>query len=110
MLKFNLGLTQHYFPAVLKEAAIVPVFEIGYHATVSNYRHVVPFSVTSLLFGFIIHDLFLHYVKLSPNKYDFTKFKSTVTNLVTFLDFVTPVLRGQPQADAVILIFQMLLT
>jgi hypothetical protein len=31
----------------------------------------------------------------------FTRTKSTVTNLVTFLDFLTPVVRGQRQADAI---------
>jgi hypothetical protein len=53
------------------------------------------------LFEFVIHDYVLHFVKLSPNQYGLTKFKSTVTNLVTLLDFVTLVLCGQPQAHVV---------
>jgi hypothetical protein len=51
------------------------------------------------LFEFIIEHHVLHYVKLNPNKHGFTKFKCTVTNLVTFLDFMTPLVRGQRQAD-----------
>jgi hypothetical protein len=43
----------------------------------------------------------LHFVKLNPNQHGFTRTKSTVTNLVTFLDFLTPVVRGQRQTDAV---------
>jgi hypothetical protein len=55
----------------------------------------------SKLLEIIIHDHVLLYVKLNPNQLGFTRSKSTVTNLVTFLDFVTPVVRSQRQADAV---------
>jgi hypothetical protein len=34
----NLSLTQQYFPAAWKEAAVVQVFKRGNHASVSNYR------------------------------------------------------------------------
>jgi hypothetical protein len=35
-----LSLTQQYFPAAWKEAAVVPVFKRGNHAVMSNYRHI----------------------------------------------------------------------
>jgi hypothetical protein len=38
------------------------------------------------------------------------KSKSTVTNLVTFLDLVTPLIRSQGQTDSIIFILIMLLT
>jgi hypothetical protein len=53
------------------------------------------------MFEFIIHDHVLHYVKLNPNQHGFTRTKYTVTNLVTFLDFPSPIVSGQRQADAV---------
>jgi hypothetical protein len=43
----------------------------------------------------------LHYTNLNPNENGFIKSKPTVTNLVTFLDFTTPIVCGQRQADAV---------
>jgi hypothetical protein len=98
---FNLSLTQQHFPTVWKEAAIVPVFKRGNHAPASNYRPISILNNFSKLLEFIIHDHVLHYVKLNPNQHDFTKSKSTVTNLVTFLDFMTLVFRSQRQADAV---------
>jgi hypothetical protein len=98
---FNLSLTQRYFPTVWKEAAIVPIFKRGSHAAVSNYRPISILNNFSKLFESIIHDHVLHFVKLNPNQHGFTRTKSTVTNLVTFLDFLTPVVRGQRQADAV---------
>jgi hypothetical protein len=75
---------------------------------VSNYRPVSILNNFFELFEFIIHDHVLHYTKCNPNQHGFTKTTSTVTSLVTFLDFLTPV-RGQRQADS-ILIFQVILT
>jgi hypothetical protein len=98
---FNLRLTQQYFPAGWKEATIVPLFKRGNHAAVSNRRPIFILNNFSGLFRFIIHDHVLHYIKLNPNQHGFTKSESTVTNLVTFLDCMTPVVRGQRQADAV---------
>jgi hypothetical protein len=105
-----LSLTQQYFPTVWKEATIVPLFKRGNHAVLSNYRHISILSNVAELFEFIIHDHVLNYFKLNPNKHGFTKSKFTVTDLVTFLDFLTLVVRGQRQADAVYFDFQMLLT
>jgi hypothetical protein len=42
-----------------------------------------------------------HYAKFNPNQHGFTRTRYTVTNLVTFLDFFTPVFRGYRQADAI---------
>jgi hypothetical protein len=50
---------------------------------------------------FIIHDHILHHAKFNSNQHGFTRTKSTVTNLVMFLDFLTPVVHGQRQVDAV---------
>jgi hypothetical protein len=45
------------------------------------------------MFESIIHDHVTHFIKFHPNQLGFTKSKSIVTNLVTFLDFITPVVR-----------------
>jgi hypothetical protein len=98
---FNLSLTQQHFPTVWKEAAIVLVFKSGNRASASNYRPISILNNFSKLLELIIHDHVLHYVKLNPSQLDFTKSKSTVYNLVTFLNFTTPVVRSLPQGDAV---------
>jgi hypothetical protein len=100
---FNLSLNQQYFSAAWKEAAIVPVFKRDNHAAMSNYRPISILNNFSKLFEFIIHDHILHYAKFNPNQHGFTRTKSTGTNLVTFLDFLTPVVHGQHQADAIYL-------
>jgi hypothetical protein len=91
---FNLSLTQQYFPAAWKEAAIVPVLKRGNHGAVSNYRPVSILSNFSKLFEFVIHDHVSHYAKFNSNQHGFTRTKSTLTNLVTFLDFFTPIVSG----------------
>jgi hypothetical protein len=97
---FNLSLTQQYFLAAWKEAAVVPVLKRCSHAPVNNYRPIYIFNIFSKLFEFIIHDHVSHYAKCNHGENGFTGTKSKVTNLVTFPDFLTPVVRGQHQADA----------
>jgi hypothetical protein len=77
---FNLSLTQQYFPAAWKEAAVVPVFKIGINSAVSNYRPISILNNFSNLFEFIVHDHVLHYTKLSPNQRGFAKSKSTLSD------------------------------
>jgi hypothetical protein len=96
---FNLGLTQQYFPAAWKEAAVVPVFKRGNHATMSNYRSISILNNFPKLFEYIIHDHVSQYAKFNPNQHGFTRTKFTVNDLVTLLDFLAPV--GQRQADAI---------
>jgi hypothetical protein len=98
---FNLNLTQQQFPSIWKEAAILPVFKSGDHASVSNYRPISILNNFSKIFECIIHDHVLHYTKLHPSQHGFSKSKSTDTNLVTSLDLVTPAVRSQRQVDAV---------
>jgi hypothetical protein len=52
-------------------------------------------------FELIIHDHVLHYAKLKLVEHGFTESKSTVINLVTFLEFRNPVILGQSQARTV---------
>jgi hypothetical protein len=52
---FNLSLTQQYFSAAWKEAAVVPVFKRGNHAAMSYYRPISILNNFSKLFEFIIH-------------------------------------------------------
>lgn len=91
---FNLSLTHQYFPTVWKEATILHIFKRDKSAAVSNYRPISILSNFSVFSEFINHDHVLHCVKLNLNHHGFTKSKPTVTNLVTFLDFLTSVVRG----------------
>jgi hypothetical protein len=90
-----LSLIQQYIPAAWKEAAVLPVFKRGNYVAVIKYRPVSILSNFSKLLDFIIHYHVSHYAKLNPNQHGLTRTKFTVTNLVTFLDFLTPVVHAQ---------------
>jgi hypothetical protein len=96
---FNLSLSQHKFPTQWKQVAAVPVFKKGNRASVSNYRPISILNNFSKVFEYIMHDHVSHYFthKLNPCQHGFTKSKSTVTNLVTYLDFVTPLVCSHHQ-------------
>jgi hypothetical protein len=84
----------------MEESDCCPLFKRGNHAAVSSYRPISVLNNFSKLFEFIIHDHVLQYV-LNSNQCGFAKSKSTFIKLVTFLDFMTPVVRCQRQADSV---------
>jgi hypothetical protein len=103
VLKHILSLAQQCFPALWKQVAVVPIFKKGNSASVNNYRLISILNNFSKLFEYVIHDHASHYLKLklNPCQHGFTKSKSTTTNLVTYLDFITPLVGSQRQVDTV---------
>jgi hypothetical protein len=83
--------------------AIVPVFKKGNSASVSNYRPISILNNFSKLFELVVQDHISHYFKfkLDACQHGFTKSKSTITNLATYLEFITPLVTSQGQADAI---------
>jgi hypothetical protein len=72
-------------------------------ASVSNYRPISILNIFSKLFELVAHVHVSHYLKskLNPCQHGFTKSKSTITNLATYLDFIAPLVSYQSQADAI---------
>jgi hypothetical protein len=81
--------------------AIVAVFKKGNSASVSNYRPISILKNFSKLFELIVQDHISHHFKfkLDACQHGFTKSKSTITNLVTYFEFITPLVTSQGQAD-----------
>jgi hypothetical protein len=100
---FNLSLSQQFLPTLWKQVAIVPVFRKGNSASVSNYRPMFLLNNSSKSFEFVIHDHVSHYLKFKPSPYQhgFSKSKSAITNLVTYVDFISPLVGPLSQADAI---------
>lgn len=100
---FNLSLSQNVFPKSWKQAVIVPVFKKGQASSVQNYRPIAILNTFSKIFESIIHDHIYHFLKskLSRSQHGFIKSRSTVTNLVTFLDFTAPLVCSQGQSDSI---------
>jgi hypothetical protein len=100
---FNLSLSQQYFATFWKQAAIIPVLKKGKSTSVSNYRPITLLCNVSKLLEIVIHDHVSHYLKskINPYPHGFSKTKSASTDLVISVDFITPLVCSQGQADAI---------
>jgi hypothetical protein len=100
---FNLILLTGKFPSLWKKTAVVPIFKKRNRALVGNYRPVSILSNFSKIVESIIHDYLSFYFKfkLHPNQHGSFKSKSTVTNLVTYLNDVLPSVYSQGHFDSV---------
>jgi hypothetical protein len=102
---FNLSLSQEHFPAQWekKKAVIVRILKKGNSSFVSNYRPISLLNNFSKAFEFAIHGHMSHYSKhkINLSQHGFLKFKSTTTNLVTYLDFISPLVISQRQVDSI---------
>ena len=78
-------------------------FEKSNSSFVSNYRPISLLNNVSKVFKFVVHSHMSHYFtsKLNPNQNGFVKMKSSTTNLVTNLDFISPLFSSQSQVDSV---------
>jgi hypothetical protein len=70
---------------------------------VSNYRSISLVNNFSKVLEFVVNCHMSHYFtsKLNPNQHGFVKMKSTITNLVTYFDFISPFVSFQRQVDSV---------
>jgi hypothetical protein len=75
--------------------ATVPLF--------SNYRPISILNNFSKLFELFTQGYISYFLKfkLNPCQHGFTKSKSTISNLVTCLEFITSLVTSQGQADAI---------
>jgi hypothetical protein len=84
------------------EAANVPVFKKGNSGPVNTPISIL--NAFSKLFQVFIHDHdhVSHYLKFkfNPCQHGFIKSKPSITDLVTYLGFMTPLVGSQRQADA----------
>jgi hypothetical protein len=97
-LFLNIISNKAYFSSIFlhygskQEAVTVPLLKKGDSASVSNYRQTSLLNNFSKLFEFVTHDHVSHYLKLniSLHQHGFSKPKSASTNLVTNVDFISP--------------------
>ena len=96
-------------PKDWRQANICPIFKKGERYTASNYR---PVSLTSIISKVMQHcivsNMFSHLEDnhiLYPNQHGFRSRLSTETQLVTFVDELTPAVTCRGRVDAIILDF-----
>jgi hypothetical protein len=91
---------------------IVSVLRTGNTASVTNHIPVYIFKNLSQFSGFVNHDHVSYHLmfQLNPRQHRFTKSKHTKTNMVTYLDFITPLVGFQVKLMPFILILTKLST
>jgi hypothetical protein len=82
---------------------MVPTFKKGNSSSLVNYRPISILNNFSKVFEFVIHDHVSHYLQSKRNccQHGFIKSRSTTSNLVTYLDYITPSVSSQLQVDAI---------
>jgi hypothetical protein len=102
-LIFNLSLSKQQFPSLWKQADIIPVFKKRSSTSDINYRPASILNNFSKVSEFIIYEHVFYYFKSKLNicQHGFTKSKTTVTNLVTYLDLVNYLVCYRSQVDAI---------
>lgn len=100
---FNRFMTEGTFPDIWKCANIVPVHKTGSKSDVQNYRPISIISALSKLFERLVHSALYPIVSkiLIPEQHGFVKRKSTVTNLMIFVEHLFKNMDKRIQTDAV---------
>ena len=104
---FNLSLSSGQFPTFLKRANIVPVFKSGDRNLAKNYR---PISLLPLI-GKVFEKAILSHISfhlkgtISNFQHGFVSGRSTATNLVNYIDYITAQIDSGNQVDSIYLDF-----
>lgn len=102
---FNLSIQSNCFPNMWKEAMVVPIYKKGSACDSRNYRPISLLCVLAKLFDMIMHSYLQRWFRAFPNdcQHGFVIGRSVDTNLVSFMDFVSPVVETRGQVDVIYL-------
>lgn len=102
-LIFNKSLNEGIFPDKWKLANIVPIYKNGGKNLIENYRGISLLNIFGKVFEAIITDelFFLVKNKLNSFQHGFFRGRSTLTNLVPFVQTVVEAMEDGKQVDAV---------
>lgn len=100
---FNLSLSSFTFPELWKNSVIVPVHKGGKTDDVKNYRPVSLLCAFSKVYEIVLFEHLSQFFKrkISISQHGFFTGRSVETNLVSFLNFVSPITNQRGQVDAV---------
>lgn len=102
-LLFNSSLRSSTFPTKWKNAFITPIFKSGNKNDVSNYRPLSIISVIPKILDSILTDKLITYLmdSIISQQHGFLKKRSTITNLVSFEQYILKGFYDGLQTDAV---------
>jgi hypothetical protein len=103
MIIFNASLESGCFPKEWKKSKVCPVFKSGKPSNISDYRPISLSSNFSKIFEIVLHSYIYSSVRsrFSPRQHGFIDRRSTMSNLLTFSQYVSESLDTQQQVDTI---------
>jgi len=103
LIIYNKSLSEGVFPTLWKVAYISPIHKSGPAGDVSNYRPISKLSIFGKIFESIVND----HINISmrsyiiPQQHGFCRGRSTITNLLSYSEFLFSALDSSGQVDVV---------
>ncbi|XP_045447547.1 ATP-binding cassette sub-family G member 4-like [Melitaea cinxia] len=99
----NITLATGTYPTLWKEALVLPLFKAGDREEAKNYRPISIVSVFAKVFELLIYPVVSWHFKqfVAPEQHGFVKARSTVTNLVSFVEDITEILDSGNSVDTI---------
>lgn len=102
-LLFKKSLACGSVPKIWKRAYITPIHKKGPRTNIDNYRPISKLCIISKVFEKLVYKEVYNHIKLglSSSQHGFLKGRSTVTNLVTFNNYLTERMDNGCQVDVI---------
>jgi Reverse transcriptase (RNA-dependent DNA polymerase). len=86
-----------------KTALVVPIFKSGEKNNIQNYRPISIISIIQKIYEKLTYDKIKNILNplIIDNQFGFMKHRSTLTNLVSFSQFIAESLERRCQADCI---------
>lgn len=100
---FNLILRTSTYPDKWKISKVIPIFKNGSREEIKNYRPISIVCAVSKIFEVIIYDMLFNEVsnRITSCQHGFLPKKSTMTNLISFCQYVHEALNSKSQVDVI---------
>lgn len=100
---FNKSLSESTFPEAWKSASITPIFKAGNNRAVENYRGVSILCCLAKVFEQLVHEVLYAASRplISDFQHGFVKRRSTTTNLMSYVSFLSSEIENRHQVDAI---------
>lgn len=102
-LLFTLSTQQMKYPDKWKISHISPIFKSGDKADVKNYRPISVLSAMAKIYDRILHNYLLSKTAhlISAAQHGFTAGKSTITNLLEYVNYIATNMMGGGRVDVI---------
>lgn len=105
---FNLAIASSVFPFSFKSSYVCPIPKKGNSIDITNYRPISILSPFSQVFEHIIYNQIYPHVSnsISPYQHGFVRKRSTLTNLMSFTEYIYSAFSSWSQVDVIYLDFE----